>query len=303
MKRAYQKLVILFIIFFALLILILPVYFKLETTNDISNLQILSNISVIVSNIFVIFGVIIAIRQYLLSAKQLIENNKEQLELHKKEVYEREKDRVQKAIDLAGYYKDNILPNILIIQEIYEKTGILDIIDNISIDKMNNFDILEVTNNLSKKQIQKIEYIVKSKLFSDILVQSSINYYLGSNYISETSADMDGKEVRNIKVDEKNLKLEYARMLLQTTNNLEFFAMHFMHNTADETVVYQSLHSTYIELIRVLYYDLSSNNKNGEEKMFTNIIWLFNIWKERAIQQKQKEAEASRNNIVRGTQL
>lgn len=303
MKRLYQKLIISFIIIFAMLIVILPVYFILETTNRINNLQILSSISVIVSNFFVIFGVIIAIRQYLLSAKQLIENNKEQLELHKKEVYERERDRVQKAIDLAGYYKDNILPNILIIQEIYEKTGILDIIDNISIDKMNNFDILELTNNLSKKQIQRIEYIVKSKTFTDTLVQSSINYYFGNNYICETSAEMDGKEVKSIKVDEKNLKLEYARMLLQTTNNLEFFAMHFMHNTADETVVYQSLHSTYIELIRVLYYDLSSNNKNGEDKTFTNIIWLFNIWEDRAIQQKQKEAEASRNNIVRGTQL
>lgn len=89
-------------------------------------------------------------------------------------------------------------------------------------------------------------------------------------------------------------------MVQDVLNNLEYFAMAFTHKTADESVIYQSLHNSYISVVRLLYYDISSNNRDGESKLFTNVIELYNIWKEKSEQQKTDEIAAVRENISKG---
>jgi hypothetical protein len=92
-------------------------------------------------------------------------------------------------------------------------------------------------------------------------------------------------------------------VLNEILNNLEFFAMHFTHGTADDSVVYQSLHQSYIETIRLLYYDIAANNIPGESKLYTNTIELYNKWVEEAKRQKENETAAARANIAKGNSL
>ena len=57
-------------------------------------------------------------------------------------------------------------------------------------------------------------------------------------------------------------------------NDMEYFAMHFSHETADDTVVYQSLHQTYLEIVHTVYYCIANVNKQGQSQYYTNLTVL-----------------------------
>jgi len=77
----------------------------------------------------------------------------------------------------------------------------------------------------------------------------------------------------------------FELLLNRLANQLEWFSMAFTHHLADCDVVYQSLHQTYLEIVKILYFRLSFPNVETSEKCFTNIIDLFLQW------QKQKDAD------------
>lgn len=53
------------------------------------------------------------------------------------------------------------------------------------------------------------------------------------------------------------------------------------YGLADEEMLYQSLHQTYISQVRLLYFYICVNNTTNEDNVYTNLIWLFNVWKTR----------------------
>ena len=75
--------------------------------------------------------------------------------------------------------------------------------------------------------------------------------------------------------------------------------MYFTHGAADETVVYQSLHKTYLYIVKILYFDISINNTGGQ-KLYSNVIELFNIWKERELKQNLQAIQYGRKNLEKG---
>ena len=96
-------------------------------------------ITQILGIIFVAIGSYIAINQYIKTSKNEIDkfNN----------------ERIKKSIELAEYYKDNILGNMTIISEIYGATGILDIIKKTKGSHMENFDKHELAELLSTEDL------------------------------------------------------------------------------------------------------------------------------------------------------
>ncbi len=75
-------------------------------------------------------------------------------------------------------------------------------------------------------------------------------------------------------------------------NKLEWFAMYFYLNVADEDAVYQSLHQNYLAVVNVLYYRIASVNKDNGDKYYTNIIELYNLWSDRLRARNEKQAKA-----------
>lgn len=92
-----------------------------------------------------------------------------------------------------------------------------------------------------------------------------------------------------------------GNIVTETLNNLEFFAMHFTHGTADESVVYQSLHQTYLDIVYVLYYNIAVLNELENSKYYTNIIELYKIWKKRDAEEKRKRADLARSHTMKGS--
>lgn len=101
----------------------------------------------------------------------------------------------------------------------------------------------------------------------------------------------------------KEIGSNYVNMMFNILNNLEIFSMYFVHEAADESVVYQPLHMSFLEIVRMLYYDISYANRDGEKRFYVNIIKLYNIWKKKALEQHQKELDSKRNIAEEGNVL
>ena len=62
-------------------------------------------------------------------------------------------------------------------------------------------------------------------------------------------------------------------------NNIEYFAMNFAHGVADDSVVYRSLHQSYIDIMQLLNFNISNLNNSSSDKYYLNVIELYNKWK------------------------
>lgn len=257
----------------------------------------------IVVGIFVIIGTLIAVWQYVLSTKDSMKNREREYQLHEKEIFEMEKDRVQKAIELSAYYKDHIITDISTVMSIYAKTEIKDILDKIDFSSITHFDRYEMEKVISISDIKKIKEVGQNPKMIEVLVQTNEITRLWEDCKEVKIEEKDGKTIKSIVVSSGVMMYKFHSLLRDLLNNLEYFAMNFTHNTADESVVYQSLHKIYGETVRCLYYDISANNEPGEAKLYTNIIELYNLWEDKAKKQKEEETAAARVNISKGKTL
>ena len=77
--------------------------------------------------------------------------------------------------------------------------------------------------------------------------------------------------------------------------------MHFSHNAADSSVVYQSLHQSYIEMVEALYYFIAIMNTDSIDKFYTNVISLYGKWKDERLRRDEKQKEHEHELQNRGT--
>lgn len=282
------------IIFVGVVGVILSVCFWLNGVNSVRDVFIckeaLENtyfLMQIICSFVVIIGGVIGVWQYVL-AKRV-------------ELNQYHNNRIQKAIDLAEYYKDNILCYITYIQHVYQESGILDILDDLKREEMVDFDVQELKKNFTKAQRKQIKEITRTDEFLGIIVESA-EIFSKEPRFDRPIIIKEGENVIEARKINRSSVIDYFRndIICETLNNLEYFALHFNYETADKTVVYQSLHRTYLEMVQMLYYDIAINNDSGEQKLYTNVIKLFNDWKKEADKQASREVAISRNNIIKG---
>ena len=250
-------------------------------------------ITQILGIIFVAIGSYIAINQYIKTSKNEIDkfNN----------------ERIKKSIELAEYYKDNILGNMTIISEIYGATGILDIIKKTKGSHMENFDKHELAELLSTEDLNNIKKITDSDEYYFIIDIccymkgiNLINYQKDIDHIFDLELDENLKNKINKLNRGKTHHIFMNNIVMETLNNLEFFSMNFNYNIADESVVYQSLHKTFLEVVYLLYYNIAVNNEPGDKKLFTNIIELYNLWQKKSEETKNEELNSLRRSTQKG---
>lgn len=259
--------------------------------NTIPFPEILYYSTQIISSIFVISGVVIAVWQYYLSCKSTQTN----LALQ----------QVQRAIDLSEYYKDNILRYAPAISYIFNEIEVSPILNKLRLNQLKNFDKNELEELLSPSDIEILKNSQFTNRFYEAVVNANARYNLEMKFITKViKQEQDGKEINTVAIDNNSIALSFFSDLLNNIlNNMEFFALHFSHNTADESVVYQSLHQSYFELIQLLYYYISVQNENPSYKYYTNVIELFHKWMKAKAEQKN-EFSKSNNSIQRnGTKI
>lgn len=239
-------------------------------------------------------GVIIATRQYMQTSKN--------------EITKFENDQVQKAIDLAEYYKDKILKNMVLINNVYTSAGMVDIMNKVKKSDLKNFDEHELDDIFTNSDKEDLKKIMMSDEFCKSVGIIGRNHNIDV-FDKRIEKDKDGKPICDengnpkiyLKINKSKVsELFMNKVVVDTLNSLEFFSMHFVHNTANDSVVYQSLHKTYLDAVQVLYYNIAINNKSGGEKFFTNTICLYNKWQKKSQEIKKKEVEHSRSVVDEG---
>lgn len=256
-----------------------------------------------ISSVVMCVGVVIALRQYFLAKKQNKALMERESQIREKELFEMEKDRIQRAIDLSGFYKDNIIDKWSLVSVFYSNIGIEDIMNKIKMEDMQDFNYKEINELLTEEQLHKLEHMNEGKEYREALTFLGIVTDFGKEYIKqEKIVDENGEEIQGVRVG-RRIEYKYNILLQELLNNLEYFALHFTHKTADESVVYQSLHDSYLSIVKLLYYDICNNNRQEDDRLFTNVVELFHMWREETCKQKNKAKEVSRSLIKKGSVL
>lgn len=266
------------------------------------------------SYIAIIFGTVLALVQYKLNSiqmKEAVKRDKELTELRMKslsmEIAQIELKQVQKAIELAEYYKDNILRLFEAVDYVYRNAGIQEILCAIKDESMIDFDSVELYRTLSKENIEKLRGIQKSEEFAKCVMEADqiFNMGLSQGFVSQIVSDEVSDEKKKIfRVDITGIVNTFLREYVNAIlNNLEYFAMNFSHGAADETVVYQSLHQTYLEIVHTFYYSICALNEPMQSRYYTNTIELYQKWHSRKLEQEEEIEQTRRKTTRKGTTI
>lgn len=250
------------------------------------NLEILYYASQIIAAIFVSTGVLIAGWQYVITARA--------------EMSSVAINQIQKAIDLAAFYKDNILKPYKAVRYVFEQTGILQVMSHIRYSEMDNFDKYELDKLMPEKQQAKLKEIQNSEIFAESVLKANAIYDLHLHI--EYSPELDNTQEKKGTNDSRaQIPSTFMNSIVTNMlNDMEYFAMHFSHETADDTVVYQSLHQTYLEITHTIYYCIAIVNKQGQSQYYTNLTELYRKWYTRQQEQLEAIANGSRQSQCKG---
>lgn len=278
--RLASTIVVIAIYIFITLLIFLNSNKSSDTPSPLEHLKLSAEIS---SSLFIVISSTIAVWQYYVSCRH--------------EQIKNETEKIQKSIELIGYFKDNILNKITVIKYIFDNSNISNILNCIDKTKIKNFDVHELKQLLTEKQINDLKgkkndddflkaIIIANEIFDLNLPDMCINL--------ENTENKSGAGILNNPKTTKVINAFMSNFIIDTLNNLEYFSMYFAHNIADESVIYQSAHQEFIEITELLYYLISINNTTENSKYYTNLIELYNIWKPRQMQRKEIIIEQQR---------
>ena len=250
-------------------------------TVEISKIEGAYYVSQILSAVVLVVTLVLAIVQYFSHKDEYKENHKFNVELH-------EHRKREKALELTGFYKNNILGHTLMFSRVYDKIGIRQKLEQIRKSDMKDFDEYELENNILSQDISWIKERPKSDDFFVALLEHQHIHGEEGFAAGIQKEDLSRPEIRD------KLETGYRDVHMRLLNNLEFFAMHFMNDVANEEIVYRSLHKTYIDIVELFCFDICLNNVKDGSKLYTNVIALYNKWKERATDERSVREDAYR---------
>ena len=212
--------------------------------------------------------------------------------------YQHQKDRSRKeaACNLAKYYANNIIDKYTDITIVFETAGIMEIIRNtFPLDALNDFDKEELESLLKRKDTTVADFEAKLRNLNPMSVLNARMSRACSpedrnmTFTSYTKVGEDGKTEL---INGTYLLMDFEQEVSGLLNELEWFAMNCKYGLADEELMYQSLHQTFISTVWMLYFYISYRNENNEDKLFTNLVWLFVEWRDRLSKiKREKESE------------
>lgn len=220
--------------------------------------------------------------------------------------------RKEKALEMANEFSKLISTRSFDVGEVNKKVleniGLQNKIKELEDKEYLNFDFDELNEIFNEKEYKKyhdyknlgnLDFI--KVLFETFRNETTLDECLSSiirKLDSQKSLDenIEGKQWRfklsdgelciesnDVKQGVNEMGKKYSEIGVYSKNKLEWFAMHFTNNIADESTVYQSLHQIYLKTVISQYLDISENNKRGHEKFYINVIGLYNQWNRKEI--------------------
>ena len=213
--------------------------------------------------------------------------------------YQHQKKRAKKdaACDLAREYADTILLEDQIVLTIFSKTGLGAFIkETFPMNKLKKFTKLEMEkladdSDVTPEDLKKKMENIDPKILLEVMQRGEPSYQerlLMQDIFSEPEPD---ESTGNFIIkNQPELQAKFITQVLCLANKLEWFSMKCRYGLADEKLLYQSLHQTFLSMVWRLYYYISLRNIDINDKYYTNTIWLFKKWHKRLKKNKRKAA-------------
>lgn len=209
--------------------------------------------------------------------------------------HQKERSRKEAACKLAKYYAEVICHSYTHVSSIFRITKTEEYIrEIIDINKICDFDSEELDEILRSKNVSRKEFMERvEKVDPIVLLGYKVAFITSSHERDSILSDFIQTDNETGKQKIKNtafLLNDFFGKITSLMNQLEWFAMNCQYGIADEELLYQSLHQTYLPMVLMLYPKISNKNTSNEDKEYTNVIWLFNKWRDRLLD-IQTEAE------------
>lgn len=219
--------------------------------------------------------------------------------------YRHQKNRSKKeaACNLAKYYAKNVISRYAHICTVLKKSKIAEITKKcFPLSSIKEFNMKEMEELLEESGETEEEIANRISNIDPFII-------LNSNLVKETSVLERtliklGYVVQDEVTGEREiingdfLQNDFLQEIIDTLNELEWFSMNCKYRIADEEILYQSLHQTFLSMVWMLYYFISRKNHSNPDKTYTNVIWLFCIWRDRLAEIKRRP-DVKRNRLHR----
>ena len=210
-------------------------------------------------------------------------------------VHQRRQSKKASACKLAQYYAESIIPRASYTSSVYVANKYAET-NKVAfpLDKITSFSKKEMDRLISeaKKQlaIEETEKISPTSLRINKIIFASSEDERKMYVDMRVEENSVGKSPENLNA--MLLQRDFDREVNLLLNDLEWFSMQCRYKVADEKLIYQSLHQVFLSEVQMLYRCICAHNINGEDKYYTNLIWLFNIWKKRLLKYRKKNDRA-----------
>lgn len=210
--------------------------------------------------------------------------------------YQRRVQKKYNACLIAEKYAKEILPRMRIFKSILEEIGVVGLLPHI--ENVSRFDLAELKDILQKDNLT-VETIKNMFL--------KITPDMWKRAILKTGSDFCSKEWYNLLASEENIapaivSISFEKFAHNLLNDLEAMATSLRYNIADESLIYQSLHQTYINYKRIFYFFISNENTLDENRYYENIVWLYHKWEDRK-QKQHRRYERGVSKLGVGTRV
>ena len=215
--------------------------------------------------------------------------------------YHHQKNRAKKdaACELAYIYAKEVIPKNAWISNVFEQSGQMEITKKaFPIDRIENFTYDEMSK-LAKEAHMDASVIEKGMIDIDPICLVNMLAFETKDIaerrmLFEEYTKYDEEAKKKVAKNPVFLQIQFADAVTELMNTLEWFAMNCRYGLADEAIIFQSLHQTYLSIVWSLYWYISNNNKKQESKYYTNLIWLFKEWRSRLEEQTESVEENRR---------
>lgn len=197
-------------------------------------------------------------------------------------INQRKQVRKQNAYKVAAKYAEDIIPRSRYINSILQQTGLKEYISVfIGFEK---FTVTELNDFLKKVKCTSDDFkdklnTINNQMLEIAFLHSGCSGTIVSNHNSLKEA---------VNCSPNNIGIAFYKFILDFLNDMESMAMLFHYNIADEKLVYQTLHQTFLKNIENWYFFISDENRIDEDRYFRNIIWLYQLWHNRKVSDAKK---------------
>lgn len=198
----------------------------------------------------------------------------------------------EKASQIATDFADNLIEKMGLISKTLLKNTyvqkVTSIFDNNpeSLSQFTTFEIIDILND-------------------EDVFEKFKNILLSENTQKEYQIFLNEKYSKN---EQERFNTKFPVLVESTLNHLEAICINITSQAAGSQFIYDSLHQTFLNTIKILAVLIASNNNNNVDKYFTNIIQVYNMWnkqknkdimKLRKTQKKIKKMQKRMDNEVK----